>query len=102
MVSCRPSLAGAGMFVGHYSIAFLAKRRASRVPLWVFLLAVQLVDYLWDLLVLLGVEKFRLAPEITGAMPVDLYYLPYTHSLVATAGWALLAFYIYYRLKRPD
>jgi hypothetical protein len=42
-------------------------------------------------LVLLGVEKTRIAPGITASNPLDLYYMPYTHSLVAAVLWSLAA-----------
>ena len=51
----------------------------------------QLVDVAWTVLVLLGIEKVRIVPGITAANPLDLYYMPYTHSLVAAMLWALAA-----------
>lgn len=80
------------MFVGHYSTAFLAKRAGPRVPLWLLFVAAQLVDVFWDVFVLLGIEKVRLVPGITAANPLDLYYMPYTHSLVAAVLWSAAAF----------
>ncbi len=78
------------MFVGHYSASFLGKALAPRVPLWVFLIAAQLVDVAWAVLVLLGVERFHLDPTLP-SNPLVLEHMPYTHSLVATLGWAALA-----------
>ena len=43
----------------------------------------------WALLVLLGVEKVRIVPGITASNPLDLYYMPYTHSLVAAVMWSV-------------
>ena len=77
------------MFVGHYGPGF-ALRRTGGVPLWVLFLAVQFVDVLWASLVIAGVEKVRLTEGFTEASPLDLYYMPYTHSLTATIGWALI------------
>lgn len=76
------------MFVGHYSAAFALKASQPRVPLWAMFLAVQAVDIGWALLIMAGVEKARVVPGFTAAFPVDLYYMPYTHSLLATAIWA--------------
>jgi hypothetical protein len=58
------------------------------IPLWLLFVAVQFVDVLWGVFVLLGVEKVRIVPGITATSPLDLYYMPYTHSLVASAVWA--------------
>jgi hypothetical protein len=69
------------MFVGHYSCSYAAKRLAPALPLWLLFLAVQFLDVVWSVLVLLGVEKVRIVPGITATNPLDLYYMPYTHGL---------------------
>jgi hypothetical protein len=69
------------MFVGHYGVSFAAKPAASRVPLWVWFIAVQWLDVVWSILVLLGIEKLRIVPRFTEANALDLYYMPYTHGL---------------------
>jgi hypothetical protein len=82
------------VFVGHYGPSFAGKAldKDQRIPLWLLFLAVQFVDILWAVFVLLGIEKVRIVPGITAASPLDLYYMPYTHSLVGALGWSLLAF----------
>jgi len=79
------------MFVGHYGPSLAAKAWNKTLPLWALFLAVQLVDVLWAIFVLLGVEKIRIVPGITKTNPLDLYYMPYTHSLVAAVVWSLVA-----------
>jgi hypothetical protein len=79
------------VFVGHYSVSFAGKRWQPTVPLWVLFLAVQLLDVFWGLFVLLGIENVRIVPGITKSNPLDLYYMPYTHSLPAAFAWAILA-----------
>ena len=78
------------MFVGHYSASFLGKAAAPRVPLWVFILAAQLVDVAWAIFILTGIERFHLDPALP-SNPLVLEHMPYTHSLVATLAWAALA-----------
>ncbi|HXE74967.1 MAG TPA: hypothetical protein VNN18_04915 [Candidatus Xenobia bacterium] len=85
------------MFIGHYGVAFAVKSVEKRIPLWLLFLAVQFVDLLWGVLVLLGVEKARITQEFRGSLPLDLYYMPYTHSLPAVLVWSLAA-YLAYRL----
>ena len=80
------------MFVGHYGVSFAAKRVAPTIPLWALFIAVQLLDVIWAPLVLAGIEKVRIVPGITASNPLDLYYMPYTHSLVGALGWSLSAF----------
>jgi len=79
------------MFVGHYGPSFAIKSVRRSIPLWLLFLAVQLVDVGWSVLVLLGIEKVRIVPGITASNPLDLFYMPYTHSLVAAVIWALAA-----------
>jgi membrane-bound metal-dependent hydrolase YbcI (DUF457 family) len=57
--------------------------------------AVQLLDFLWAPFVLLGIEKVRIVPGITATSPLDLYYMPYTHSLIGALVWSGVAFAIY-------
>ena len=83
------------MFVGHYGVSFAAKKAEPAIPLWVLFIAVQLLDVLWAPFVLLGIEKVRIVPGITASNPLDLYYMPYTHSLVAAIGWSVVAFLAY-------
>ena len=79
------------MFVGHYGPSFAIKALRPAIPLWLLFMAVQLVDVVWAVLVLLGIEKVRIVPGITASNPLDLYYMPYTHSLVAAILWSLAA-----------
>jgi hypothetical protein len=72
---------GPAMFVGHYGVSFSARATAGRAPLWVWFVAVQWMDIVWSVLVLRGIEKVRIIPGYTQANALDLYYMPYTHSL---------------------
>ena len=90
------------MFVGHYGISFMAKRADDSIPLWALFLAVQLLDVIWAPLILLGVEKVRIVPGFTATNPLDLYYMPYTHSLPAALVWAVAAGATYRLVGRPS
>ena len=68
------------MFVGHYAVALAAKAAEPRAPLWTYVAGCQLMDIGWSALVMGGVEKVRVDPSLPGS-PLDLYYMPYTHSL---------------------
>lgn len=77
------------MFIGHYSVALAAAAhpRAPRLP--VLIAASQLVDLGFFTLMLAGVEHMRIEPGATAMNPMDLYFMPYTHSLLGSAVWAL-------------
>src|SRR5439155_8820678 len=89
------------MFVGHYGVSFSAKKVEPSIPLWVLFIAVQFLDVLWAPFILLGIEKVRSVPGITASNPLDLYYMPYTHSLVAAVVWSCVGAIVYQLLARP-
>ena len=89
------------MFVGHYGPSLAAKAINKTIPLWVLFLAVQWMDVCWTVLVLLGIEKVRIVPGITAANPLDLYYMPYSHSLPAAVLWSVAAAVVYGLLAKP-
>jgi hypothetical protein len=78
------------MFVGHYSVSLVARRSSVDLPLWVWFVAVQWLDFGFMLFVLLGVEKVRLVPGFTEANPLDLYYMPYSHGLVGATVMSVI------------
>ena len=80
------------MFVGHYGVSFAFKSLEKPLPLWLLFIAVQFVDVLWAVFVPMGIEKVRIIPGITASNPLDLYYMPYSHSLVAALLWSSAAF----------
>lgn len=90
------------MFVGHYGPSFAGHALKRSIPLWVLFLAVQLLDVFWSILVLLGIEKVRIVPGITRTNPLDLYYMPYTHSLDGAILWSLAAGIVYWLFRRAD
>jgi len=83
------------MFVGHYAPAAALKPLSPKVPLWHLFIAVQFLDYLWAAFILTGIEKARVAPGFLAASDLDLYFMPYTHSLAAALLWAFLGAALY-------
>jgi hypothetical protein len=78
------------MFVGHFGMALAAKRLAPRASLAVLILAAQLADVLWPVLVALGIEQVRIDSGNTAFTPLDFVAYPYSHSLVLLVVWGLL------------
>jgi len=74
------------MLVGHYGPAFALKCAERTIPLWVLFVAVQWMDVLWSGFVALGIERFRVVPGFTATNALDLYYMPFTHSLPGAAA----------------
>jgi membrane-bound metal-dependent hydrolase YbcI (DUF457 family) len=88
------------MFLGHYAVAFAAKKAAPKVSLGTLFLSVQFVDLVWPLFLLLGLEHVRLDPGNTVVTPLDFYDYPFTHSLVGAFLWALLLGGVYFLIRR--
>jgi hypothetical protein len=79
------------MFIGHYGVSLAAKRYSPRVSLGAFFLAVQLLDVLFAVFVLAGIEKMRIVHGFTAYNPYELYWMPYSHSLVGALAWSAVA-----------
>lgn len=88
------------MFIGHYGPAYAIKRWQPRIPLFILFAAVQFLDVLWSVFVLAGVERVRIVPGITATNPLDLYYMPYTHSLIGALFWSVAAGALYVAVGR--
>ena len=78
------------MFIGHFGLAFAAKRAAPRLSLGTAFLAAQWVDLAWPTFLLLGWETVRIRPGATTVTPLVFEHYPLTHSLLAAIGWGLL------------
>ncbi|WP_417496366.1 hypothetical protein [Maricaulis sp.] len=90
------------MFIGHYAPAFLGKRIAKTVPLWVLFAAVQLVDIAWGAFIATGIEHVRIIEGFTASNSLDLYDMPWTHSLVMALVWSLGAGWLWSLIARKD
>lgn len=88
------------MYIGHYGVSYALKNVDREAPLSHLFIGVQLMDVVWSALVLLGVEKVRIVPGFMRASALDLYFMPYTHSLVGALLWSLLAFIAYLLLRK--
>jgi hypothetical protein len=72
------------MFIGHFGLAFAAKRVAPRTSLGTTFVAAQLADLLWPILLLAGVEQVRIIPNAANPfLTLDFTHYPWTHSLLA-------------------
>jgi hypothetical protein len=90
------------MFIGHFAMAYGAKRLAPRASLGTLFAAAQLPDLVWPVLVLAGVERVTIVPGDTAFTPLRFDSYPLSHSLLTVAaGGALFAALHYWRRRRP-
>ena len=85
------------MFIGHFGLGLAGKKIAPKVSLGTWFMAVQLVDLIWPTLLLLGVEKAAIHPELKGSRTIAFTYYPFTHSLLGAIGWSVI-FGVAYRI----
>jgi membrane-bound metal-dependent hydrolase YbcI (DUF457 family) len=88
------------MFLGHFGVAFAAKRAVPAASLGTLFIACELVDLLWPVLLLAGIEKVAITPGITRFTPLDFQHYPWSHSLVMVAVWALLFAGVYFSKEK--
>lgn len=77
------------MFIGHFAPALIASAHPKAPSLPILFVGAQLVDWAFFGFVMAGVENMRITPGVSAMSPLDLYDMPYTHSLMGTALWAL-------------
>lgn len=88
------------MFIGHFALAPVAAA-TSKIKLWHAMVAVQFVDFIWAFFIMVGIEKVRIAPDFMAASHVDLHFMPYSHSLMFTLGWAVIAALAFKAFVKP-
>jgi len=88
------------MFLGHFGLAFAAKRAAPRTSLGMLLVGAQLADLVWPVLLLAGVEQVRIQQGATPFLdPVFVAY-PYSHSLLTQCVFGALLATVYFAIRR--
>src|SRR3954447_14744346 len=88
------------MFIGHNAVGFASKRAVPRVSLGWLMAAPMLVDLIWPIFLLLGIEHVRIRPGVTRLTPLDFYDYPWTHSLAMSVVWAVAFALLYYAISR--
>jgi len=87
------------MFIGHFALAYGAKSYSKKVSLGTLFIAVQFLDLLWPIFVILGWEMVEIDPGNTAVTPLNFTYYPYSHSLIMTLVWGLLFGVVYYIIR---
>src|SRR5262245_14054751 len=88
------------MFIGHFALGFAAKRVAPRAALPLLLAAPQVLDILWPIFNLCGIERAHIRAGVTAAFLLVLEYMSYSHGMVAAIGWSVLVGVAYAVIRR--
>ena len=88
------------MFIGHFAVAFAAKRVEASVSLGTYFAAAQFPDILWPYFLLAGVEHVTIAPGDTAFTPLRFDSYPISHSLLTVIAWGALLGLRWWRKRR--
>jgi membrane-bound metal-dependent hydrolase YbcI (DUF457 family) len=88
------------MFVGHFGVGLAGRAATPRVSLGTWFLAVQFLDLLWPVFLLLGWEHVRVTPGYTRLNALDFYDYPISHSLFAAVCWGFAFAVVYWLVRR--
>ncbi|MDE2435841.1 MAG: hypothetical protein KGM49_06245 [Sphingomonadales bacterium] len=77
------------MFIGHWAPALVVASKKSRPGLGTLFVAAQLIDWAFFAFLLTGAEHMRMTPGVSVMNPMDLYDMPYTHSLLGSLVFAV-------------
>lgn len=88
--------------INHAATALLVKRGFPRQPIVPLLISVQLMELLWVLFNLLGIERTTTETSVRSVADIHLSFIPYSHSVAASLSLALLAWVICKLFHRPE
>ena len=90
------------MVLGHYGLALGAKRLAPRSSLGFLVLAAQLADLFWPIMLLAGVESVEIVRGRPALLRLDFVRYPITHSLLVevVSGLMFGALYLLFSKDR--
>ncbi|HEB55653.1 MAG TPA: hypothetical protein ENI98_04975 [Gammaproteobacteria bacterium] len=86
--------------INHAATALIIKKRFPGVPLVWLLITVQFVEILWVLLNFLDIEHTWTESDINTVADIHLSYMPYSHSLMSSIVFAVMAWLIVYNFYK--
>ena len=88
--------------INHAATALLINKKWPDVPIVFVLLSVQLVEFLWVVFNLSGIETTTIEPQVRALNDIHLGYMPYSHSIAATTVLAFAVWLVVSKLfKKP-
>ncbi len=84
------------MFIGHFAVGLLSKKDDTLPSLAMMFIAVQLLDLLWPVFVLMGIESLTIDPGNTKLTHLSFDFYPYSHSLMMALVWSIILGVVYH------
>jgi hypothetical protein len=88
------------MFLGHYAVGLASKKFAPRTSLGALIAAPILLDLLWPIFLLMGLESVSVQAASNPFLRFHFDSYPISHGLLAVIAWATLFASIYFGLVR--
>jgi membrane-bound metal-dependent hydrolase YbcI (DUF457 family) len=88
------------MFIGHMAVGLASKRVAPAASLGVLIAAPLMLDLLWPIFLLMGLETVRVDPGNTAFTPLNFVSYPFSHSLTFSALWGAIFGFLYWAVTR--
>jgi hypothetical protein len=87
------------MFIGHYGAGLAGKKPGDKISLGTLFMAVQWLDLVWPIFVLLNIEIVKINPGDTKMTPLNFEFYPFSHSLLYAFFWSVLFGAVYFLIK---
>jgi hypothetical protein len=86
------------MYAAHFASALALKAKEPQAPTWGLLLGVGVLDLLFAPLVLAGIERASLTPDVSPGFSLD--HIDWSHSLLMSLVWSLFFGVAFFRRGR--
>jgi len=90
------------MFIGHYGIGLALKKVEPRLSLGLLIFGAIMLDILFGLFLLSGIEHAKIVPGATVVSPFEFYDYPLSHSALGAFMWATAGFLTYWLWPTGD
>lgn len=89
--------------INHAVTALVLKKYSPATPLIPLLISVQLIEIVWVILNITGIEVTIMDPEVHSLANVHLAHMPFSHSVIFTLLWAALGWLLVAKVfRRPQ
>lgn len=86
------------MLAGHFGVSFAVKAVRKDIPLWVLIVAAQLLDFAWLVFISLDIEIVKINRALP-SVALEFLRIPYSHSLLAAIIWTAIGYALYRACK---
>src|SRR2546430_12525596 len=86
------------MYAGHFAAGLAMKAKQPSAPTWALLLGTGLLDVLFGVFVMLGLERVTMTPHVGQGFSLD--FIDWSHSLLMSLVWSLVYGAFFWRRGR--